>query len=324
MINALVCHEFGEAEKIKFQSIEPLTPNEDEVLIQVAYAGVNFPDTLIVQGKYQIRPELPFVPGQEVTGEVIVVGDKVDHVIKGDMVLASMTWGAFANHAIAKGSNTYRLPPGITLQCGATILETYGTAMHALKDRAAIKPGETLVVLGASGGTGAAAIQLGKLMGARVLAVASTPEKQRYARQKGADEVLGYDGLKEAIKSLGGADIIFDPVGGQVSETVFRTLHPGGRHLVVGFASGQIPAIPFNLPLLKSASIVGVYWGGFWRANPEDNRRNILQVLNWFDQGKLTSEPSMTYQLEDGVQGISDLMTREAVGRVILAIGQNR
>ncbi|MEQ8471212.1 MAG: NADPH:quinone oxidoreductase family protein [Marinoscillum sp.] len=318
MIKALVCHQFGGAENLVFETIQPIQPASDEVLIEVDYAGVNFPDTLIIQGKYQFKPDLPFVPGQEVSGRVISVGADVDHVMQGDVVIASMTWGAFAGQAVAMGINTYLLPPSLSLEDGATILETYGTAMHGLKDRGAIKPGETLVVLGASGGTGSAAVQLGKLLGARVIAVASTEEKRGFSRKNGADEVVGYEGLKEKLKEFGGADVIFDPVGGAVSELAFRSLHAGGRHLVVGFASGEIPAIPFNLPLLKSASIVGVYWGGFWRSNPDDNRRNVQMLLNWFEQGKLKTAGTQCYPLEQGAKAIKDLMERKAIGRIVL------
>lgn len=294
---------------------------QDEVLIKTAFCGVNFPDLLIAQGKYQFRPDLPFSPGQEVSGEVVAVGTWVDHVQVGDRVMASMGWGGFTELAVAKGSNTYLIPPEVSLKDASAILESYATALYALKDRAMMKPGETLLVLGASGGTGTAAVQLGRVFGSKVIAVASTEEKRVFCLQNGAHEVVSPgEELKEQIKELGGADVIFDPVGGAQSEAVFRTLKPGGRHLVVGFASGEVPSIPFNLPLLKSASIVGVFWGAFWRNAPEDNRRNVLMLLRWFAEGKLSVNVTKTYPLADAKKALEDLMNRRVSGKIVLEV----
>lgn len=324
-MKAQLCKSFGENTDLEFTETTVPDIGPDEVLIEVAYAGVNFPDTLMVQGKYQFRPQLPFAPGQEVSGLVASVGAKVTHVSKGDRVLASMTWGGYATYAVAKGINTYLLPSQLSLKEGAVILETYGTAMHALKDRAGILAGETLVVLGASGGTGTAAIQLGRAMNCRVIAVASTPQKRTFARENGADEVLPPVELKSAIKDLGGADVIFDPVGGEISEEVFRTLRFGGRHLTVGFASGSIPALPFNLALLKSAAVVGVFWGGFWRAFPERNRSNIHEVLRWFQESRLSVKITETYSLDEAGQALRQISERKAQGKMVLEMPfQNR
>ncbi|MBV6644127.1 MAG: NADPH:quinone oxidoreductase family protein, partial [Cyclobacteriaceae bacterium] len=258
---------------LSLKEVADPTPVEGEVLIKVHYAGVNFPDLLISKGLYQFKPDLPFSPGGEVAGIVEAIGEGVSGLEIGDRVLAAMGWGGFAEKAIAQASNTFKVPEGIDLKSASVLLETYATAYHALKDRAEIKDGDKILVLGASGGTGIAAVQLAKVLGNQVIAAASTQDKLELARESGADYLVDYhqSDLKESVKKLGGVDIIFDPVGGSLSEAAFRTLRPGGRHLVVGFASGHIPAIPWNLPLLKSASIVGVFWGGFWRNFPQKN-----------------------------------------------------
>lgn len=318
-MNALLCQSLDTGQ-LTMADVEIPKPGPEEVLVRVSYCGVNFPDTLITRGKYQFQPELPFAPGQEVYGEVMDVGEGVNHVHPGEMVLASMTWGGFAEFAIAQGSNTYRMPPRARPESAAALLETYATAFHALQDRAMIKPGETVVVLGASGGTGTAAIQLARVFGCRVIAVASTEAKRQFALENGADEVLGLDKLKENLKQLGGCDIIFDPVGGEVAEQVFRAIKPGGRHLVVGFASGSVPSIPWNLPLLKSASIVGVFWGSFWRNQPEHNRRNVIQLLNWLEEGKIDVKITKVYPLNEGAQALEALRRREVQGKVILKV----
>lgn len=324
MIKALTCKQFGGIEHLSYESVAPPEMAPDEVLIKVLYCGVNFPDTLIIQGKYQFKPELPFIPGQEVSGEVLEVGEEVSHVSPGDMVIASMTWGGFAERVVAKGVNTYSFPDNLPFESGAVLLETYATAIHALIDRANLLAGETLVVLGAAGGTGTAAVQLGLVLGARVIAVASTEEKRAFARSQGASEVIGYDSLKSNLKKMGGADVIFDPVGGEAAEEAFRALLPNGRHLIVGFASGAMPNIPANLPLLKQASLVGVFWGGFWRDRPEHNRRNVLNLMRWFNRGKLKVGLTKTYDLKDGAKALDDLMKRRVTGKIVLKIDQNR
>ncbi|RED92455.1 NADPH:quinone reductase-like Zn-dependent oxidoreductase [Marinoscillum furvescens DSM 4134] len=318
-MNALLCQSV-DTRQLALSEVDVPTPGPDEVLIRVKFCGVNFPDTLITRGKYQFQPELPFAPGQEVYGEVISTGAQVDHVHPEEMVLASMTWGGFAEFAIAKGVNTYRMPPGARPESAAALLETYATAYHALQDRAEIKPGETLVVLGASGGTGTAAVQLGRVLGCKVIAVASTEAKRQFALENGADDALGYDNLKAQLKAMGGCDVIFDPIGGVSSEQAFRAIKPGGRHLIIGFASGNVPAIPWNLPLLKSASIVGVFWGSFWRNQPDDNRRNVLQLLNWLEAGRIDVKVSHVMPLKDGEKALEAIEKREVQGKLVLSV----
>lgn len=319
MSKAIICTGFGGVDSLVFGELDDPQPDKDEVLIRVSFAGVNYPDTLIIEGKYQFRPDFPFAPGQEVSGEVIEVGREVDHVAVGDVVIASMTWGGYAEVVKAHKHNVYLLPPEIDMEKGAAVLETFGTVMHGLKDRGNIKPGETMVVLGASGGIGSAAVQLGQAFGARVLAVCSTKEKQQKALENGAYTAMGYDNLRENLRQYP-IDVVFDPVGGEVSEQAFRSLRSGGRHLVVGFASGKIPAIPFNLPLLKNASIVGVFWGSFWRENPTANRNNIRTVLKWMSEGKISVSISQTYQLSEGHLALQAVKDRKAIGKLILQV----
>lgn len=318
-MKAILCQSFTHGQ-LTYADVTVPEPAADEVLIKVHYCGVNFPDTLIIKGKYQFKPALPFSPGQEVSGIVEQIGDSIKHVKVGDRVLASMTWGGMAEYAVAKPQNIYKLPVELGMQSAACMLETYATAFHALKDRAGLKAGEHLVVLGAAGGTGTAAVQLGRLFGAKVTAVASTEEKRKFAMSKGASEALSpeVDDIKSRLKAAGGTNVIFDPVGGELAETTFRTLNPGGRHLVVGFASGQIPSIPFNLPLLKSAAIVGVFWGGFWRNFPKENRRNVALLLKWFSEKKLDVGITKTYSLSEAARAINDLTSREVIGKIVL------
>ena len=319
-MKALVCQEYGHINNLRSEEIEIPSISADEVLIKVSYCGVNFPDTLIVEGKYQFKPVLPFVPGGEVSGVVEQVGESVRDIRSGDMVIAAMGWGGFAEYAIAKAQNTFRVSAYEDLKKGSVLLETYGTAIHALKDRALLQQGETLAVLGAAGGTGTAAVQLGKAMGISVIAVAGGKEKLEFARQAGADHLIDYTSgdLKEELKKLGGADVIFDPVGGEASEAAFRALRPGGRHLVVGFASGRIPQLPWNLPLLKSASIVGVFWGHYWRNQPEKNRQNIQELLQWLDQKEITPTITKELDLNQGVEALKMIKERKVKGKVVL------
>ena len=319
-MKALVCHEYGHINNLRFEETETPSISADEVLIKVSFCGVNFPDTLIVEGKYQFRPELPFVPGGEVSGVVEQVGNDVSDLKPGDLVIAAMGWGGFGEFAVAKGQNAFKIGSTQDLKYGSVLLETYGTAIHALKDRAHLRQGETLAVLGAAGGTGTAAVQLGKVMGATVIAIAGDKEKLAFAKQAGADHLIDYmsGDLKEELKKLGGADVIFDPVGGEASEAAFRALKPGGRHLVVGFASGEIPQLPWNLPLLKSASIVGVFWGHFWRNQPDKNRQNVQELLQWLDQKAITPMITKEFDLDQGVEALKMIKERKVKGKVVL------
>jgi NADPH2:quinone reductase len=251
-------------------------------------------------------------------GRVLGFGEQVTKFRVGDRVIAGMGWGGFAERVVAKATNTFAIPQEIDSEKAAALMETFGTALHALKDRALLLPGETLVVLGASGGVGHAAVQLGRLFGARVVAVASTDAKRQLALQNGAQEVLKPVGLKDKLKALGGADVILDPVGGTLSEEAFRSLRPGGRHLVVGFASGQVPAIPLNLPLLKSASLVGVFWGHFWRTQPAENRKNIRLLIRWLEEEKINPHISRVYPVQEAITALEDLQNRKAIGKILL------
>ncbi len=322
-MQALICDHFGSVESLNFTEVPiPEVIASDEVLIRVRYCGVNFPDTLIVEGKYQFRPKLPFVPGGEVSGEVVQTGSTVNNLKKGDRVIAAMGWGGFAQFAVAKATNTFKIEKEISLREGAVFLETFGTAIHGLKDRGEVKKGEVIAILGASGGTGNAAIQVGKMLGAKVIAVAGSEEKLAFALETGADHAINYNtkDLKGVLKGLGGIDVVFDPVGGEVSEHAFRALNPFGRHLVVGFASGGIPQLPWNLPLLKSASIVGVFWGHFWRNHPEKNSANIMQLLQWVKMDLIHPKIMKTYALSDGVEALKDLKSRKAIGKIVLEV----
>ena len=319
MPKAIICSQPTGLNSLEFGELAISDPADHEVLIKVAYAGVNYPDTLIIQGKYQFVPDGPFAPGQEVSGEVIKVGKGVEHVVEGDIVIASMTWGGYSEVTKAHADNVYLLPPGISMEKGAVILETFGTVIHALRDRGGVKAGETMAILGASGGIGSAAIQLGKIFGIQTVAVCSTEEKRKEALSNGANIAIGYDNLKTSLKQFD-VDVVLDPVGGEMAEQAFRSLRSGGRHLVVGFASGKIPSIPLNLPLLKSASIVGVFWGSFWRENPLANRSNILMVLKWIAQNKVDVPLGKIYPLREAAVALEDLMERRAIGKSVLKV----
>lgn len=319
-MQALLCEQFGPVDNLRYRDVPPPTIAPDEVLIRVSYCGVNFPDTLIVEGKYQFRPDLPFTPGGEVSGEIVETGASVKELSVGDWVIAAMGWGGFAELAVAKASSTFKISSRDKLKEGSVLLETFGTAIHALKDRGDLKEHEILAVLGASGGTGNAAIQIGKLMGAKVIAIAGSEEKLAFAKDAGVDFLIDYskEDLKTALKELGGVDVVFDPVGGEASEAAFRALNAFGRHLVIGFASGSIPQLPWNLPLLKSASVVGVFWGHFWRHYPEKNSKNILQLLDWMEKGLIEPKVTKTYPLAKGIHALKDIRNRKAMGKIVL------
>ncbi|MFY0685676.1 MAG: NADPH:quinone oxidoreductase family protein [Cyclobacteriaceae bacterium] len=319
-MKALFTEAFGSIGNLKFGEVKLPEVSPDSVLIDVAFAGVNYPDTLIVKGLYQFKPSIPFSPGCEVSGIVKEVGEDVAHVAVGDRVIGITGWGGYAEHVVVKEEYVYKIPDNVELKEASVLLETYATAYHGLKDRGALMHEETLVVLGASGGTGSAAVEIGKTMGAKVIAVASTDEKRSFCEALGADVVLGYEHIKEKLKKFGGVDVVFDPVGGEVSEQVFRTLKPNGRHLVVGFAGGNIPALPWNLPLLKSASIVGVFWGSFWRNNPGQNKENNEYLIRLLSGGFVKPRIKHEFELKDGVEALRMLEDREMIGKGVLSI----
>ncbi|NTX98823.1 NADPH:quinone oxidoreductase family protein [Deinococcus sp. JMULE3] len=322
-MRALTCTAFDEPETLTVTEQPTPTPGPGEVLIRVQAASVNYPDALMVQGKYQVRPPLPFTPGAEAAGTVEAVGEGVTHLTVGQRVAAFTGTGAFATHLIAPAAATLPLPDDLDLNVAATLPLAYGTAMHALIDRGQLKAGETLLVLGAAGGVGLAAVMIGKALGARVIAAASTGEKLDLARAHGADEVINYadTDLKAALNDLTGkkgVDVILDPVGDRWAESAFRAVAWGGRYLVIGFAGGEIPRLPLNLPLLKGASIVGVFWGEYARRDPRGNARHLTQLAGWVQSGTLKPEISRAYTLQEAPQAMRDLLERRVTGKVIV------
>ncbi|YCH21465.1 NADPH:quinone oxidoreductase family protein [Pseudomonas sp. D1-3] len=325
-MKALLCKAFGPAATLVLEDVDSPRPKGNEVLIEVQAAGVNFPDTLIIEGKYQFRPPFPFSPGGEVAGVVSAVGDKVVHLKTGDRVMALTGWGGFAEQVAAPAYNVLPVPESMELNIAAAFGMTYGTSMHALHQRANLQPGETLLVLGAAGGVGLAAVEIGKAMGARVIAAASSAEKLEVARTAGADALINYSeqSLKDEVKRLTngqGVDVIYDPVGGPLFEEAFRCMAWNGRFLVVGFAAGGgIPALPANLPLLKGAALVGVFWGSFAGRQPADNADNFRQLFAWHAEGKLKPLVSQTFPLERGGEAIAALGQRKAVGKLVVTV----
>jgi NADPH2:quinone reductase len=296
------------------------------VVISVKAASVNFPDVLIIQNKYQFKPPLPFSPGSELAGVVKEVGSGVTAFRPGDRVMAFTTYGAFAEEVKTEASRLLPLPEKMDFVTGAAFVLTYGTSDHALRDRAALKEGETLLVLGAAGGVGLAAIEIGKALGARVIACASSDEKLAVCRQHGADEGINYasEDLRERIKVLTegrGIDVVYDAVGGPYSEPAFRSLAWRGRLLVVGFAAGDIPKLPLNLPLLKGASVVGVFWGDFARREPKAFAASMQQLGRWYAEGRLKPHVSQTLPLARAADAIKLLASRQAKGKVVVTMG---
>ncbi|MEE3937615.1 NADPH:quinone oxidoreductase family protein [Pseudomonas viridiflava] len=325
-MKALLCKAFGPASTLVLEDIPAPDVKKNEILLDIHAAGVNFPDTLIIEGKYQFKPPFPFSPGGEAAGVISAVGENVTHLKPGDRVMALTGWGSFAEQVAAPNYNVLPIPESMDFTIAAAFSMTYGTSMHALKQRANLQPGETLLVLGASGGVGLAAVEIGKALGARVIAAASSAEKLEVARNAGADELINYTdtSLKDEIKRLtngNGADVIYDPVGGDLFDQAIRAIAWNGRLLVVGFASGRIPELPVNLALLKGASVVGVFWGSFAQRQPQDNAANFKQLFAWFEEGKLKPLVSQVYPLERAGEAIDALGGRRAVGKVVVSIG---
>ncbi len=322
-MKAVLCKSYGPPENLVVEDVPSLSPEKGQVVIQVKACGVNFPDTLIIEGKYQFQPDMPFSPGGEVAGIIKSVGEGVTHLKPGMPVMAGTGWGGFAEEVIGPANNIVPIPKDWDMVHAASSMMTYGTSYHALVDRARIKEGETLVVLGAAGGVGTAAIQIGKLLGAKVIAAASSAEKLEYCKSIGADEVINYttENLKDKIKELtdgNGADVIYDPVGDKYAEPALRGIAWKGRYLVVGFAAGEIPKIPLNLILLKGCAIMGVFWGGFFRKEPQANMKNFIQIGQWLQKGKLKPQIHATYPLEQVADALNDMMSRKVMGKVVL------
>lgn len=324
-MKAVLCKAFGSAETLVVEELSSPEIKKNEVLLDVHAVGINFPDTLIIEGKYQFKPPFPFSPGGEASGVVSAVGEKVSDFKVGDRVMALTGWGSCAEQVAVPAYNVLPMPDLMDFTTAAAFSMTYGTAIHALQQRGALQAGETLLVLGAAGGVGLASIEIGKAMGARVIAAASSAEKLEVARQAGADELINYqtEDIRERLKTLTkgqGVDVIIDPVGGDLFETVFRSIAWNGRMLVIGFASGTIPALPVNLPLLKGAAVIGVFWGSFAQRQPQANVDNFQQLFTWYAQGKLKPLVSKTFALEDTGKAISTLAARKAVGKLVIKV----
>ncbi|MCA1245152.1 NADPH:quinone oxidoreductase family protein [Massilia sp. MS-15] len=322
-MKAVRCKDWGPIDHLVIEDLPDLVPGPGEVAVDVKAAGVNFPDVLTVQGKYQVRPELPFTPGNEFAGTVRAVGEGVTGFAPGQAVIGFTRTGAFAEQALAPAAALMPIPPGMDFDTAAAITLTYGTSHHAVVDRAALRPGETLLVLGAAGGVGLAAIEIGKAVGARVIAAASSDDKLAVCRAHGADVLVNYEreDLREALKAATGGrgpDVIYDPVGGKYSEPALRSIAWRGRHLVVGFAAGEIPKLPWNLMLLKGASVVGVFWGDFVRKEPAANLAAMRQMLGWMAEGKLKPLVSARYPLAETAQALTDMAQRKVTGKVVI------
>lgn len=325
-MKAVLCKAWGPPETLVVEDLPSPAPGKGQVLVAVRAAGVNFPDLLIIQNKYQLKPPLPFSPGNEIAGVVKRTGDGVHGFMPGDPVFALIGWGGFAEEVVVEESRLAPMPAGVDHAVAASFGVAYATSYHALKDRARLAPRETLLVLGAAGGVGLAAVELGKLMGARVIAAASSDAKLAVCKAHGADAAINYEteDLREAIRALTdgkGVDVVYDPVGGKFAEPAVRGMAWKGRYLVVGFAAGDIPRIPLNLPLLKGASVVGVYWGEFSRREPQANAANLRELIGWLRAGKIRPLVSATYPLERAADALADMANRRVQGKAVLVTG---
>ena len=329
-MKAVLCKAYGPPDSLVVEDVPSPKPDKGQVLISVKAAGVNFPDVLIIQNKYQFRPPLPFSPGGEVAGIVKELGEGVTNVKVGDRVIGSTGWGGFAEEALAPAARCIPFPQNIGFVEASAFVMTYGTSHHALKDRAHLKPGETLLVLGAAGGVGIAAVEIGKIMGARVIAAASSQDKVDFCMARGADAGIVYPEnpldrdaqkkLSEDLKKLiggDGANVIYDGVGGDYAEPALRAIAWEGRYLVVGFPAG-IPAIPLNLTLLKGCQIVGVFWGAFTAREPKRNQENLQELMGWIASGNLKPSVSKTYPLAKAAEALNDMAARKVKGKVVL------
>ncbi len=322
-MKALLCTRYATPDDLEFVDIDEPKAGPGEAVVKIQAAALNFFDTLIIAGKYQFKPAPPFSPAAEFAGTVESLGADVTGFRPGDRVLGYMTYGAARERVAVNAGKLIKIPAALDFDRAAGLCITYGTTFHALKDRARLKSGESLAVLGASGGVGLAAVELGKIMGARVIACASSDEKLAFARKHGADDGINYadEDLKEALRRVTGGrgvDVVYDPVGGKYSEAALRSIAWQGRFLVVGFAAGDIPKLPLNLVLLKGCDVLGVFWGSFIERNPEGHRANTQQLIDWCVQGKLSSHVHAVYPLSDGVAALKAIAARQVMGKVIL------
>jgi NADPH:quinone reductase len=323
-MKAIVCEEFGPLSSLKYKDVADPKPGKGQALITIRATGVNFPDGLLVMGSYQIKPERPFIPGVEYCGIVAELGEGVSNVQVGQKVLCSnAAYGGFAEKAVVDARMLFPIPDDFPDVDAANILCAHGTAHHALKQRAQLKPGENLVVLGAAGGTGLAAVQIGKAMGARVIAVCSTDEKLAVAKDSGADELINYSNtdLKQAIKNATGgkgADVVYDAVGGDAFDVCSRSMARNGRLLVVGFASGRIPSLPVNLTLVKEYSVVGVFWGSFIAHEPKVFMDNMKELFDWYHAGAVRLITDEVFPLSRTADAMAKVMSRDVKGKVVV------
>ena len=321
----MLCKEFGNPDTLTLEQIPELIPSDNEVIISVVACSVNYPDTLMIKNMYQFKPELPFSPGGEVSGVVTKVGSNVKNYKAGDKVFALCGWGGFAEEVKVNYKRVFPIPEGMDFVTASSVMYNYGTSFYALKDRGQLKQGETLLVLGAAGGVGLAAVELGKTIGAKVIAAASSDEKLEVCKLKGADYTINYstENLKEKIKEItngNGADVIYDPVGDQYTEPALRSIAYKGRYLVVGFAAGDIPKIPLNLALLKCCSITGVFWGQFAEKEPDKNIGNLLYLASLFKKGTIRPFIYKNYPLEDAPLALWDMINRKVIGKAIVLV----
>ena len=322
-MKAVLCKQFGPPETLVIEELPSPKAGAGEVVVSVKAASLNFPDVLIIQNKYQFKPPLPFSPGSEMAGLIKEVGDGVKGYKPGDRVIAFTTYGAFAEEVKVEAGRLVPIPEGMDYNSAAAFLLTYGTSDHALRDRGQLRAGETLLVLGAAGGVGIAAIEIGKALGAKVIACASTADKLEVCRQHGADEVINYssEDMRERIKAITGGkgvDVVYDPVGGVYTELALRSTAWRGRLLVIGFAAGEIPKIPLNLTLLKGCSIVGVFWGDFTKRQPKEFIQSVMQLGKWYGEGKLKPHISAKFPLAKAAEALKMMAARQVKGKVVL------
>ncbi len=320
-MKAVICRNFGPLADLDYADMDEPDATEGTVVIRAEVIGVNYPDGLLVQGLYQMKPPTPFVPGMEVVGTVEAIGPDVTGFGVGDRIAGMATLGAYAEKVAVPASSVFTLPPDMDGGDACALMCAYGTAHHALRQRAGLKPGETICVLGAAGSTGIAAVQIAKAIGAHVIAVASSDEKRAIAQSAGADEVIGYSDLKDELKHRTdnrGVDVLFDPVGGDAFDAGCRAMARGGRLLVIGFASGRIPQLPVNLTLVKEFSVVGVFWGAFTRHEPEQYIANMKELIGWYMAGKVKPHIEGRYPLSDAASVLERIMQRGAVGKIVL------
>jgi NADPH2:quinone reductase len=326
-MKAILCRQYGPPQSLTFEDVPSLKPGPGEAIVSMKAASVNFPDVLIIQNKYQVKPPLPFSPGSELAGVVKEVGEGVTNAKPGDCVIAFSSYGAFSEEVKVDAARLIPMPEGMDFPTAASFILTYGTSHHALKNRLQSTPGETLLVLGAAGGVGLSAIEIGKVLGLRVIACASTDDKLAVCREHGADETINYatQDMRERIKALTGGkgvDVIYDAVGGAYTEAALRSSAWRARLLVIGFAAGDIPKIPLNLPLLMERSVIGVYWGDWARRNPAEFAVSVSELGTWFSQGKLRPHLSATFPLARAAEALQLMADRQVKGKVVITSGE--